>query len=393
MRKKLLSVFSAVCALTIGLMMPTLAFAQSETPTTPVLPFEIYTTYPSQTIGVGQTLSITLKIDGGGDTGVADLTVPTIPDGWTATFYGGGNIVDSVYINNGVESSVDLHLIPPDSVTAGKYNFMVQAKLNGKTTTLPVNVTVQQKVPPKLSWSIDLPTIIGSPSTTFRYTATLQNEGDEDLTVDLSADANSNLTMSYSLSGQDVTSIPLAANDSKSISIVATPVNNLPAGDYPIVVHATANDASADLPLTATVTGQATLSISTADGLLSGNATLGKDTTITLQVSNTGSAPANNVQLTSSAPTDWTVTFNPATIDQIPAGQQTNVTATIHPSDKAISGDYQITINAQATDVSSQSTNFRITVVTSTLWGIVGIVLIAISVGVVALAVMRFGRR
>ena len=393
MRRKLFSVFSAMCALAFGLLTPTLAFAQTETPTTQVLPFEIYTTYPSQTIGVGQNITLNLKVDSGSDSGVVQLSLPTVPDGWTATFHGGGNIVDSVYVNSGVESWVDLRLEPADNVAAGVYHFVVQAKLNDKTTSLPIDVTVQEKVPPKLSWSIDLPTIIGSPSTTFRFTATLKNEGDEDLTVNLTSDADSNLTMSYSLSGQDVTSIPLAANDSKSISIVATPVNNLAAGDYPIVVHAVGGDATADLQLTATVTGQAKLGISTPDGVLSANATLGKDTTLTLQVANSGSAPARNVQLTSSAPTDWTVTYNPSTIDEIPAGQQANVTATIHPSDKAIAGDYQITVSAQATDVASQSTNFRITVVTSTLWGVVGIVLIAISVGVVALAVMRFGRR
>jgi uncharacterized membrane protein len=37
--------------------------------------------------------------------------------------------------------------------------------------------------------------------------------------------------------------------------------------------------------------------------------------------------------------------------------------------------------------------DFRVTVRTSTLWGVVGIGLIAISVGIVGWAVMRFGRR
>ena len=392
MRRKVFSGFSLLFALVMVLSTTSLAFAQTST-VTPTPPFEIYTSYPSQTIGLGQNLSLPLKVDGGGDSGVVALSVSTIPDGWTATFRGGGNIVQSVYVVNGVEFTVDLRLDPADTVVSGSYHFVVQAKLGNQTSTLPVDITVQEKIPPKLSWTIELPTTIGTPTTTFRYSASLQNSGDEDLTVNLSADATSNLTITYQLNGQDVTSIPLAANDTKTVSVIATPVNSLAAGDYPITVHAVGGDVSADMNLTATVNGQAKLSLSTSDGLLSTNATLGKDTTVAMQVTNNGSAAARNVQVSASAPNDWKVSFSPDTIAEIPAGQQVAVTATIHPSDKAISGDYQVSMSAQATDVTSASTDFRVTVVTSTLWGVVGIVLIAISVGVVALAVMRFGRR
>ncbi len=40
-----------------------------------------------------------------------------------------------------------------------------------------------------------------------------------------------------------------------------------------------------------------------------------------------------------------------------------------------------------------ETAEFRITVRTSTLWGVAGIALIALAVGVVGLAVVRFGRR
>ena len=42
---------------------------------------------------------------------------------------------------------------------------------------------------------------------------------------------------------------------------------------------------------------------------------------------------------------------------------------------------------------SPKSANFRITVLTSTLWGAVGIAIIAIALLVVVFAVARFGRR
>jgi uncharacterized membrane protein len=99
------------------------------------------------------------------------------------------------------------------------------------------------------------------------------------------------------------------------------------------------------------------------------------------------------VTLSSTESSGWTVNFDPKEINEIPAGQQVEVTTNIRPADKAVAGDYMITLRAQTADNLSKSTDFRITVRTSTLWGVVGIVLIAIAVGVVALAVMRFGRR
>ena len=69
------------------------------------------------------------------------------------------------------------------------------------------------------------------------------------------------------------------------------------------------------------------------------------------------------------------------------------MTAKIKPAEKAVAGDYIVTMRARPAEGTNESAEFRITVATSTLWGVAGIALIAVAVGVVALAVMRFGRR
>jgi uncharacterized membrane protein len=97
--------------------------------------------------------------------------------------------------------------------------------------------------------------------------------------------------------------------------------------------------------------------------------------------------------MSATAPSGWTVSFDPKVIDQIPAGNQVQVTANLTPADKAVAGDYIVTVHAKPVDGSTKSADFRITVSTSTLWGIAGIALIAVAVGVVAMAVTRFGRR
>jgi len=52
-----------------------------------------------------------------------------------------------------------------------------------------------------------------------------------------------------------------------------------------------------------------------------------------------------------------------------------------------------VTFRAQPEGGSHESAEYRVTVRTSTLWGLVGVGLIAVAVVVVGAAVTRFGRR
>ena len=97
--------------------------------------------------------------------------------------------------------------------------------------------------------------------------------------------------------------------------------------------------------------------------------------------------------LSASSPAGWTVTLNPEQVVEVPAEGEVEVTANVRPAEKAVSGDYMITFRAQPNEGASKSADFRVTVRTSTLWGVVGIALIAVAVAIVGLAVVRFGRR
>jgi uncharacterized membrane protein len=374
-------------------MMPTNVKAQAAQPPSTTPELSLYTDFPSEVVGLGETVNFSLKLNELNIPETVQLKMETIPQDWTATFRGGGQIVESAHLQPDTPISVDLRLEPPSSEKSGTYHFVVLAQGDQAKAELPIDLTVQEKLPPRMSFSVDLPTIVGSPKTTFRYNATLKNEGDEDLSVNLVPEAPSQFQITFQLSGQDVSNIPLPANTTKSISIQAQPVGTIQSGSYPFVIHAEGGDANADLNLEADVTGQTSLSVSSPDGRLSGQAYVGKDTPLKITVANTGSAAARGVEVSSSSPSGWTVKFDPAQISEIPAGQQVEVNATIHPSDQAVAGDYMITVNATPADGTKQSADFRITVLTSTLWGVAGIGLIAVALGVVALAVMRFGRR
>jgi uncharacterized repeat protein (TIGR01451 family) len=387
--KRLRVIFPTILSLMlVTLFWPMMAQAQGNSPN-----LSITTTYPSQVAQLGASVSISLNLKTTDLAQTVAMSMGQIPDGWTATFLGGGRVVQSVYVDANSSGTVDVRLDPPKDAKSGTYNFVVLAQSGTEKAELPITLTVQEKVPASLSFTTDLPTIQGSPTTTFRYNTTLRNDGDQDLTVNLTADVPSGFVTKFMLSGQEVTSFPLGANQSKSISVELTPLSDTAAGSYPFTVYADAGDLQANLNLTAEITGQYTLGVSGPDGRLSGNANAGKATTFQVVVSNTGTAPAQGVELSANAPSGWTVSFDPKVIDQIPAGNQIQVTANLTPADKAVAGDYIVTVNARTVDGATKSADFRITVATSTLWGVVGIALIAIAVGVVAMAVTHFGRR
>jgi len=389
--KRLASLLAFLTIVLVSLALVSPAFAQDLTPTGSSL--TLYTTYPSLVVGPGETISVDLRLRISGSAEVVRLSVKELPEGWTATFRGGGKTIQAVYAQADQETSVELRLEQPETIQAGTYRVVVAAAAGNAQAQLPIEITIKEKQPSRLTFNVDLPVLRGSPSSTFRYSATLKNEGDDELTVNLVAKAPNGFQVNFRTSGQDVTSIPLGARESKSISIEVQPLVDVSAGSYPITVLAQGNNAEASLDLTAEITGQPSLSIITPDGRLSGQVYTGKETSLKLVVQNNGSAPAQGVKLSASAPSGWTVTFDPETVDQIPTNQQVEVTMKVKPADNAIAGDYMITLRASPAQGASKSADFRVTVLTSTLWGIVGVILIAIAVGVVMLAVMRFGRR
>ena len=353
----------------------------------------ISTTYPSEVVQLGESVSVSLNVKTIDIPQTVEMSMEEMPDGWTATFRGSGRVVQSVFVDANSSGTIDLRLDPPENAKSGTYTFLVLAQSETQKAELPITLNVQEKVPASLTFTTDLPTIKGSPSTTFRYNTTLKNDGDQELTVNLTADTPASFLPKFTVSGQEVTSFPLGANQSKNISIELKPLSDVPAGDYPFTAFANAGDLQASLDLSAEVTGEYSLSISGPDGRLSGTANAGKETTFQVIVSNSGTAPARGIEMSSSAPSGWTVSFDPKVIDELPAGNQLQVTAHLKPADKAVAGDYMVTVNAKPVDSTTKSADFRITVTTSTLWGIAGIALIAIAVGVVAMAVTRFGRR
>lgn len=373
---------------------PGAALAQEAQPQaqTTVTGLTLFTRFPAQEVAIGENVSFPLILRAD-QAQVARLSVQNLPEGWTATLRGDGRVIQSAYVNPGEDTRVDLRVEPAAGTSAGDYRLTVLAEGAGQRASMELTMAVQEQLPPRLLFDVDLPNVRGGPDATFRFNTTLRNDGDADLSANLLASAPAGWNVTFRSGGQEVSSLPVTANGSATISVEAQAPEDVPLGSYPIYITAEGGEIKAEVALTAEVVGQPQVNLSTPDGRLSGQATLGQSTSFTLVVRNTGSAPATNITMSATPPSGWAVEFQPATIAAIEPGGSLEVAATLRPADQAVAGDYVVGFSARPEEGRSSSADFRITVVTSTLWGIVGIVLIAVAVGVVSLAVGRFGRR
>ncbi len=142
--------------------------------------------------------------------------------------------------------------------------------------------------------------------------------------------------------------MPVDPGQTKNVKLKVTPPNTAAAGSYKVAARVAAEDASATADLTMDISGQPRLDISGREGLVSTRASAGKETSVPVVITNNGTAPADNVELSGSAPSGWKVTFDPKTVDHIAPGANKEVQALIAPTEKAIAGDYVTTIRAAA---------------------------------------------
>lgn len=354
----------------------------------------ISTEYPSVVVGIGETVTLNLDITAPTPQTV-ELEVANAPEGWTTEFRGGNRVIQSVYVGGEESASVQLRVTPPDDVTGGTYAMRVIARGTSGRSEFPIELIVRDRVPAQLAFETEFPTVRGGSDSSFSFSTNLKNDGDEDITVTVFADAPREFAVSLRSSGRDITNLPIdvTAGGSARIDITAEPLTKLPVGTYPITLIATGENLEINTALTAEVTGQPQLTLTAPDERLSGDAYIGRSTPIKLILRNSGNTPAAGVTLSASSPAGWTVTLDPEQVVEVPAEGEVEVTAHVRPAERAVAGDYMITFRAQPNEGTAKSADFRITVRTSTLWGIVGVALIAVAVTIVGLAVVRFGRR
>jgi len=375
-------------------LLPAVPAAAQDTPPA-VKGLFLLTDYPAVTVRPGTSSTINLRLRNYAlPPERFAFTVGGIPAGWTVTLLGGGQPVAAAMVATNDSTTLQLRLDVPDNAPMGTSNLTVSAKGQATEVNLPLAVTLAKDLPAKLSIKAQLPSLRGTSKSTFEFQLDIKNDSGRNLVVAFAAQAPQNFEASFTeqYGSQELSSIPVEAGQSKTVKLKVRPPSTIGANRYPVTVKASAEDAAADTMVGLEITGQPRLSMAGRDGVLSARAEAGKESSIPIVVNNTGTAPADEIELTSSAPSGWKIVFEPKTIDRIAPGQNKEVQALVTPPEKAIAGDYAPTFNV-ASRGETASTQFRVAVATSTMWGIVGAGIIAIALLIMVGAVARFGRR
>jgi len=355
----------------------------------------LLTDYPAVSVRPGTTSTVALRLQNYGlPPERFALSIDGTPAGWTVVLLGGGQPVAAAMPATDSSVSLQLRLDVPANANLANQTLTVKAVGAGNTVSLPLTISLANELPAKLTLTPQLPSLRGSPKTSFDYTLSIKNDSGRNLTVSLAATAPRNFDTSFTeaYGSQELSSVPIDAGASKDVKLKVRPPSSVDAGSFPIDVTASAGDASADAKLNLEVVGQPRLTIAGTNGLVSARATAGEQTTVPVAITNDGSAAADNIDLSGSGPSGWKVEFDQKSIDRIAPGEMATVNALVTPGEKSLAGDYMTTIRA-ASRGETASTQFRVTVATSTTWGMVGVGVIGAALLIMVGAVSRFGRR
>ncbi len=382
---------------TLGLSMLLWVFASPVVAQSPSDSVVVWTAYPTVVQEKGQPVTFALELTNKTATWQdVDLQVEG-PADWAPTFKKSGYTVRRVMIEPSKSQLLDLQLKQPDNVRAGEYIFVVKASNQDRVSMkdLRLVVVVQEKTSKGgIKFTTDYPDVRGQPGSSFSFRFDLTNQSDQDRVVNFEASTPKDWQVVFKpgYESRQITSLPLKGNASQTINADVSLPRGIEAGTYKLVIRAIAENDRVEVPLTITIVGSPALSLNTVTGQLNARATVDSPAKLTLVIRNTGTALLENVSLSSYKPDGWDVTFAPDKVETLKANESQEVNVTIKPANRALAGDYMVSITASGGQA-SESKEIRVTVEPPTTWGIAAIAAIAVVVLGLAFVFARFSRR
>src|SRR5262249_35944059 len=142
-------------------------------------------------------------------------------------------------------------------------------------------------------------------------------------------------TFTEQYGSQELNALPLDPGQSKDVKLKVKPPNTIAAGKYKVTAKVTADDATATSDLALDITGQPKIDIAGREGVLSTSAVAGKEETLPVVLTNSGTAAAEQIELSGTVPPGWKINFDPKTVDRIAPNENKEVKAVVTPSERA----------------------------------------------------------
>ena len=375
-----------VAAALLTLTSPLPALAQESPSSTITVP------YPGVLVEPGDTASFILAVHSD-VVRSHELSVVGLPEGWDAVLRGGDQDIRRVTAGPDAPATVELDVTVPLDAEDGPYGFAVEATAEGASARVDLEIVVAAGAGGEVILTPEFPGLRGPADATFTFSVDVENQTAEAVQLELSATGPRGWRVEARPSAENQAStLTVESGSRQRVTVEANPPITVEAGDYEVIFRATGSGIDQELPLTVQITGDVALEISTPDQRLNSSVTAGEPTVIPIVVINSGTAPLSGVDLRATAPREWDVTFDPEQIASLAAGEVVTVNATVTPSSEALAGDYRVTFRASV-DQAEDSIEFRTTVEPSTVWGLIGVGVIALTLGGLAGVFRHFGRR
>jgi uncharacterized membrane protein len=359
----------------------------------------LYTPYISRSVTPGEDVTYNIDVINQ-TTGIEDVhfSFRGIPSSWKPSLSSSSNTIQRIAVkpkslDKSHSKKMTLHLTIPLKIKKGTYHFQLLAEAdNGYNYILHMQVKVTKKGTLSTSMKVNQANMQGSAGDDYNYHFTLKNKTAKQRTYALISDAPPGWSARFKVSGNYATSVRLASNSNKTIYVKVTSPKKVKAGTYNIPIQASSGNSVARDTLQTVIKGKFGLNLTTPAGRLSTKITAGSKKELKLKLENTGSLTLHNIKLSSTTPADWNVDFDSKQISRLNPGESTMVKATLKASKKAIAGDYQLKIDANTKNSSSEAA-FRVTVAKSMMWGGISVLIIIVVVGGIFMMVRTYGRR
>ena len=333
----------------------------------------LYTPYTKIVVPPGESVEYTVEVSNkSNDIKDADISLSGLPKEWVYTLKAGGYSINKISVLPGEKKTLSLKIEIPMKVNKGNHQFKVIA---GNYDVLSLIINVSEQGTFKTEYTSDQVNLQGNAKSNFNFSTRLKNQTGEKQVYALQA-----------------TAVEIDPNSTTNIAVEVKPPYNVEAGTYKIPVEASNRSTSAALELEVVITGTYDMELTTPTGLLSTEITAGSKKRIELNVINTGSSDLNDIVFRSSTPKNWDLYFEPDTLSHLKPGNKAQVYATIKAYEKAIPGDYAVTLTAQTNEANSKA-SFRVSVKTSLLWGWLGIFIVIATLAVIFYLFRKYGRR
>jgi uncharacterized membrane protein len=361
---------------------------------------EIFTPFPKIEFTTGQKIQFQVTIVNKGSQPEILNVKSKGPEGWEILMKSDLYAIKSIYlrVNESRTFTVDVTTLPEQhsgnytiTITSESVDSIIKETLD-LYVELPLSVTESG-----ITLIASYPSLEGSIGEEFEFRMNVINKANKDNMIFFTAVHPENWDVNFHprFGGSSIIrSLEFPAGGSDVIVIDVIPPINVEPGAYDVSVLAETEDIRESLTFTVYIIGSYSLRTAPSNNRLSLEAAQGKANIVSINITNTGSAPLEKIVMFSDKPTGWDVDFE---LDEIPIldrGESRQIRVNIVPPSDAIPGDYAITLYSavQARGISI-TLNYRVTVTGSVGWGFLGLGIIAFLAILLVAIVIRLGRR